>query len=125
MAAAELTVYVPVPPVLVAQAPAAGGFFIFLNISFGKLIKSNNFNQSLDNLPNMLFKLIIAGGPQEYEDLDIIYPEFNQPLNDLPDNIREIEICVNHYTQEITKLPQNLEIIMFFTIKFTIGFSKS
>ena len=75
------------------------------------------YNYPLDNLPLMLDKLVIAGGPQEYHELDgIDYPEFSQPINDLPDSVSEIEICVSDYTQKITKLPNNLDSIMFHSL---------
>ena len=74
------------------------------------------YNYELDNLPPILDKLIIAGGPQEYYNIDVSYPEFNQPINDLPDSVSEIEICVSEYNLEITKLPNNLDSIMFHSL---------
>ena len=86
-----------------------------------KLQLSYYYNFSLNNLPNKLIKLIIAGGPREYQDRDdnnyINYPEFNQDINNLPDSIEEIDICVTSYNLPIIKLPKNLDTIMFHVLE--------
>ena len=77
------------------------------------------YNFDISNLPNNLQKLIIAGGPREYQEDDDNYydfPEFDQDIDNLPDSIEEIEICVTEYNKKINKLPKNLETIMFHVI---------
>lgn len=67
-----------------------------------ELILGNYFNQSVDNLPRGLKKIIIPNTKIGY---------FDQLLNNLPDNIEYIEIHNKEYSDSIDKFPEKLKYI--------------
>jgi hypothetical protein len=84
-----------------------------------KVHLSYYYNFDISNLPNGLTHLTIAGGPREYQEDEnnlCKFPEFDQDINNLPDTIETIEICLTKYDNKITKLPKNLESIIFYVI---------
>ena len=66
------------------------------------------FNQSVDNLPNQLIKLIIKSSIETY-------CKFNQSINNLPDSVKQIFLLNERYNCQINKLPKSLEKINLLT----------
>lgn len=64
------------------------------------LIKSQNFNNSLDDLPSTLCFLTITSNRH-----------FNKPLNRLPDSLSNLTIHSSHFNQPLLSLPPNLTVL--------------
>ena len=61
------------------------------------VIHGNNFNKSLDKLQQSLKSLVIWGD------------KFNQSLDQLPQSLKSLEICGTIFNQSLDKLPQSLK----------------
>lgn len=80
----------------------------------------NKFNHPIDYLPPTITHLVLGGKfnnkiNNSINSLQFVefYGEYNLPLDDLPDSIREIKICGWDFNQPIRKLPCMLLYLNF------------
>lgn len=80
----------------------------YLPINLKVLEVGRSFNQILNNLPKKLEILIIYG-------IDGEYGIYNQPIYNLPENLKELIIESSNFNQPINNLPLNLEILTIYS----------